>query len=123
MATRRETVDILLDQIRDAGAISTRKMFGEYALYCDEKVVALVCDDMLFLKPTKAGEAYLNPVETALPYPGAKPWFLITADRWEDGDWLSEAIRLTARELPLPKPKRKSSATRRRKSPSPKGKK
>lgn len=91
--------------MRTAGVISYRKMFGEYALYCNNKVVALVCDNQLFVKPTRAGNDYIgNPVE-APPYPGAKPYFLIE-EKSEDPDWLGELIRITERELPVPKPKK-----------------
>lgn len=50
-------------------------MFGEYALYCDGKTVALICDDQLFIKPTVSGHAYIGAVAEGFPYPGAKPWF------------------------------------------------
>jgi DNA transformation protein len=80
-------------------------MFGEYGLYCDGKMVALVCDDQLFVKPTAAGKTFIGKVREGLPYPGAKPWFLIGGDRCEDSEWLSELVRLTERELPAPKPK------------------
>jgi TfoX/Sxy family transcriptional regulator of competence genes len=106
MATDRGTVDYLLEQAAAAGALSVRKMFGEYALYCDGRVVALVCDDQLFLKPTAAGRAVLGKVTEGFPYPGARPWFVVTGDRWDDSDWLADLIRRTAAELPLPKPKR-----------------
>lgn len=81
-------------------------MFGEYALYCDEKVVALICDDRLFVKPTEAGRSFAEHAEEAPPYPGSKPFILIEEDRWEDRTWLTELIRLTAAALPLPKPKK-----------------
>jgi len=57
MATQQSTVDYLLEQLRRAGSVSARKMFGEYALYRDGKLVALICDDQLYLKPTAAGRA------------------------------------------------------------------
>ena len=50
MATQKNTVDYILEQIAEAGIVSAREMFGEYAIYCDGKVVALVCDDQLFCK-------------------------------------------------------------------------
>ncbi len=56
-----------------AGAVSARKMFGEYALYLDGKVVGLICDDRLFLKPVPALAALLPDAEDAPPYPGARP--------------------------------------------------
>ncbi len=58
MATRQETIDFLLDQIAGAGNVRARKMFGEYALYLDEKVVALVCGDQLFVKITNPGKEF-----------------------------------------------------------------
>ena len=77
-------------------------MFGEYAVYYNGKMVALICDDQLFIKPTLAGRAYVGVVTEKPPYEGAKPYFWISGDRWEDGDWLTELVRLSAAELPLP---------------------
>ncbi len=106
MATDQEFVDFLADQMEGAGDISFKKMFGEYALYCDGKVVALVCDNQLFVKPTPGGRAHIGDPVEAPPYPGAKPHFLIE-DAFEDREWIAALIRLTARELPPPKPKAK----------------
>ncbi len=103
MATRADTIAYLLDQIARAGRVSAKKMFGEYALYCEGKTVALVCDDQVFLKPTEAGLAILGVARKGFPYPGAKPWFLIDGDRCEDADWLSDLVRATADALPPPK--------------------
>jgi DNA transformation protein len=80
-------------------------MFGEYCLYLSGKPVGLVCDDQLYLKPTKAGNALMGKVVEGSPYPGARPHFLITPDQWEDAEWLCELVRATERELPQPKPK------------------
>jgi len=102
MSSQQSTVDFLLEQMATAGSVSARKMFGEYAVYCDGKMVALVCDDQLFLKPTPAGRVRIGAVEEAQPYPQAKPWFLISGDHWDDADWLSQIIRLTADALPAP---------------------
>jgi len=106
MATSQSTIDFLLDQISGAGVVRARKMFGEYALYCDEKVVALVCDDTFFLKPTTAGKSFLGNVEEAPPYPGAKMYYLIEEEHWEDREWFTELITKTAEELPAPKRKK-----------------
>ncbi|MFA6015822.1 MAG: TfoX/Sxy family protein [Gallionellaceae bacterium] len=105
MATEQNTIGFLLDQLSRAGEVSAKKMFGEYCLYLSGKPVGLVCDDQLFLKPTKAGAVLLEKIVEASPYPGAKPHLLITPDQWEDSEWLCELVRTTARELPLPKPK------------------
>jgi TfoX/Sxy family transcriptional regulator of competence genes len=105
MASSQQNVDFILEQLTDAGDVSARKMFGEYAIYRRDKVVALFCDDQLFVKPTVGGKAFIGKVKEAPPYPGAKPCFLITGDQCEDGEWLSELILITDRELPVPKPK------------------
>jgi len=105
MASDQDFVDYVCDQMGRAGPISQRKMFGEYALYLDGKVVALVCDNQLFVKPTAGGRAFIGKVTEGLPYPGAKPQFLVT-EQLDDRDWISRLIRITHAELPLPKPKK-----------------
>ena len=89
-----------------AGDISARKMFGEYGIYCDGKMVASVCDDQLFVKPTASGRAFIGRIVEESPYPGAKPNFLISRKQYENPQWLSELIRITAMEVPLPKKKK-----------------
>ena len=79
MASDIGFVEYVCEQIRGAGHVSHRRMFGEFAVYCDGKVVALVCDNQFFLKPTDAGKALLDRVKEAPPYPGAKPYYLIDA--------------------------------------------
>ncbi len=106
MATQQSTVDYLMQQVSGAGSVRNRKMFGEYALYCDEKVVALICDDNFFVKPTAEGRELVGAMEEAPPYPGSKPFFLIEESKWEDAAWMTELIRITAAALPVPKKKK-----------------
>ncbi|MCX5858821.1 MAG: TfoX/Sxy family protein [Proteobacteria bacterium] len=107
MATSQSTIDFLLDQLSALPGVRARKMFGEYALYCGEKVVALVCDNQLFVKITPAGKALVGErYQEGEAYPGAKPSMLIDAEEIDDGERLSELIRLTAAALPPPKPKK-----------------
>jgi TfoX/Sxy family transcriptional regulator of competence genes len=114
MATDQSFIDFLVDQMNEAGEITFRKMFGEYAIYCGGKVVALVCDNQLFVKPTEAGKAHIgDSIVEAPPYPGAKMYFLIE-DKFEDREWISDLIRITAKELPDPKSKSKSKKTKSR---------
>jgi DNA transformation protein len=103
MASSKSTVDFILEQIADSGTVIAKKMFGEYGIYCGEKIVAFVCDDQLFVKPTNAGRSFIGDVIEGYPYPGAKPYFLISGDLWEDHEWLSTLIKISANELPLPK--------------------
>jgi TfoX/Sxy family transcriptional regulator of competence genes len=104
MASSVGTVQFICDQAGLGKRLTFRKMFGEYALYLDGKVVALICDDQLFLKATAEGREYLGTVSEAAPFPGAKNFFLLSADL-DDPDRLSEALRVTARALPEPRPK------------------
>ena len=106
MASDQKFVDFAADQIEKAGVITAVKMFGEYAIYSDEKIFGLICDNKLFIKPTVAGRAFIGKVIEAPAYPGAKPSFLIE-DALEDRTWLSELVRVTVKELPMPKPKKK----------------
>lgn len=106
MASNKDFVEFIIDQIEDAGAITHRKMFGEYAIYSDGKVVALVCDNRLFVKPTEGGRSFVGDVDEAPAYPWAKMSFLIE-DRIEDREWLSTLIRITASELPAPRTKKR----------------
>lgn len=106
MASDQEFVDFVVDQVDRSLSVTYRKMFGEYALYVGAKVVALVCDDRLFIKPTEGGRAFVGEIAEAPPYPGAKPYFLVE-DRLEDREWISTLIRLTADEVPEPKPRKK----------------
>lgn len=106
MASDPNFVTFVTEQIKNAGEITSKKMFGEYGLYSGNKLFGLVCDNRLFIKPTDAGRAFIGNVMEAPPYPGARPSFLID-DRLEDCDWLSELIRVTVKKLPEPKPKKK----------------
>ena len=107
MASKQSLVDFLLDQFAGAGLVSAKKMFGEYGLFLDGKLFALVCDDTLFLKPTAAGRALFTTVAEAPPYPGAKPCLVVAEAHWDDRDWLAAVARATAEALPLPKQKTK----------------
>lgn len=100
MRTTEATIEELLQLIAPAGDVRARKMFGEYALYCDEKVVALVCRDELFVKSTSEGQAYAPSLELAPAYPGAKPGMHVPREDWQDGAWLSGLVRVTADALP-----------------------
>jgi len=106
MGTTKETMDAILVQLQALGNVYARKMFGEYGVYCDDKMVALVSDDQLFIKPTEGGRAFIGDVEEAPPYPGAKDWFYLSEEKWEDALWLTELIRITTIEV-LPSKKKK----------------
>ena len=104
MASDLDFVEFVVDQVGSDCNVTYRKMFGEYALYSRGKVVALICDNQLFVKPTEAGRAFIGEVVEAPPYPGAKLSFLIL-DGIEDREWLTKLIAVTEAALPRPKPK------------------
>jgi TfoX/Sxy family transcriptional regulator of competence genes len=108
MSSSQNTVDFIVGQMMGAGEVSFKKMFGEYGIYCDSRMVASVCDDKLFVKSTTRGRTYIGNVVEASPYPGAKPAFLISAKKMGDAEWLSGLVKITAEELPLPVKKKKT---------------
>lgn len=101
MATAKATVEFILDQLAPL-PVRARAMFGEYGLYCDEKLVALICDDVLFVKPTAVAGEFFTAANLAPPYPGAKDHYAVDGDRLEDGRWLRKVIARTAEVVPLP---------------------
>lgn len=105
MATQQSTVDFLLDQLVSLHNIRTKRMFGEYCLYHNDKVVAFICDDQLFVKPTPGSDQFLDESHGAPPYPGAKNYLCVPEEKWEEREWLSAFIRHTSDMLPAPKPK------------------
>ncbi|WP_028535870.1 TfoX/Sxy family protein [Paludibacterium yongneupense] len=104
MASTRDFVDYVCEQAGLGAALGYRKMFGEYALYLDGKVVGLVCDNALYLKPTQAARELLSPLVEGLPYPGAKAHFLIE-QALDEPELLRRLLQATAAELPPPRPK------------------
>jgi TfoX/Sxy family transcriptional regulator of competence genes len=106
MASEINFVDFVLEQIKNSGEITAKKMFGEYGIYSNGKLFGLICDNKLFIKPTNSGRKFIGNVVEAPPYEGAKPSFLIE-DKIEDSEWLSELIRISLNDLPAPKPKKK----------------
>ncbi len=82
-----------------------RKMFGEYALYHGSKVVALVCDNSLFVKPSPASGKLTQNLPQSPPYPGAKP-FPVADELLDDSEALRKLLLATSAALPLPKPRK-----------------
>jgi TfoX/Sxy family transcriptional regulator of competence genes len=112
MASDREFVKFVCEQLRGAGEISSRRMFGEAAVYLQDKVIGLICDNQFFVKATEPGRAKIGVPTEAPPFPGASNWFLM-ADL-DDPEFLADLVRTTAAALPIPKVKAKK--TRRSKS-------
>lgn len=106
MASKIEFVKYAAEQCRGAGEITYRKMFGEYGLYCNGKIFALVCDNELFIKITANTKELYPGLPEKPPYDGAKNYFLI--ENVDDAGFLSRLVTATCAALPEPKPKKGS---------------
>ncbi|MDE6949617.1 MAG: TfoX/Sxy family protein [Lachnospiraceae bacterium] len=105
MASNPEFVQYIADQLCGAGEITYRKMFGEYGMYLDGKIFAVICENQLFVKVTEAGRKMRPELEEAPPYEGAKNYLLV--EDIDDKEALVEFVAATCKELPPPKPKKK----------------
>lgn len=102
MATDRDFIDYVAEQLALGDRLSHRKLFGEYALYVDEKVVAFACDNSLFVKPSTAVAALAPGLPQRPPYPGAKD-YPVADELLDDADALRQLILETAARMPAPK--------------------
>ena len=108
MASNPEFVEYIADQLKGAGVITYRKMFGEYGMYLDGKIFAVICDNQLFIKITEAGKAMRPELQQAPPYEGAKNYLLV--EDIDDTAALTKLVAATCKELPEPKPKKPKKA-------------
>lgn len=110
MATDRIFVDYVAEQLGLGARLGHKKMFGEYALYVDGKVVAFACDNSLFIKPNEA-VAKLHPdLPRRPPYPEAKD-YPVADELLDDGDALRRLFLASAEVLPAPRPKKAAKKT------------
>ncbi|HEX8779251.1 MAG TPA: TfoX/Sxy family protein [Rhodanobacter sp.] len=112
MATDRDFIDYVIEQAGLGDRLSHKKMFGEYALYVDGKVVAFACDNSLFVKPSAAAATLAPQLPQRPPYPGAKD-YPVADELLDDADAICRLFVETAASMPLPKP-RKPAATGKR---------
>jgi len=116
MSTSASTIEHILSQVGDVLEVTPRKMFGEYGLFLDGKMVAMVCDDTLFVKPSPDGLDLLGEHEEEPPYPGAKPLPIVTERFAQKPGQLAELLRLTWKAVPAPKPRKARITTTKRHS-------
>ena len=107
MSSNQDFINYVCEQVGLAERVTYKRMFGEYAVYVDGKVVAFVCDNQLFVKPTVLGKQLVGNIAEAPPYPGAKLYFLL-GERLDDRDLMRQLFLITASELPMPRTKSKS---------------
>lgn len=105
MASSKEYLEYILEQLSDLDDISYRAMMGEYIIYYRGKIVGGIYDDRFLIKPVKSAMAMMPDASMELPYEGAKEMILV--DDVEDRDFLSELLESMYDELPAHKKKRK----------------
>jgi len=79
----------------------------DYGVFLSGKMIAMICDDKLFFKPTEQGRKFFQSITEGIPYPGAKPCFLVPEEEWDNRDWLASVAKATFNALPAPKKKPK----------------
>lgn len=104
MATSKEYLNFVLEQLSDLEDISCRSMMGEYIIYYRGKIAAYVCDDRLLVKPTASAISHMPDAAFEPPYEGAKDMLLVT--NLDDKAFLTELFYSMYDELPTPKPKK-----------------
>lgn len=105
MASTKEYLDYILEQLSDLEDISYRAMMGEYIIYYRGKIIGGIYDDRFLVKPVKAAKDMMPNADMELPYDGAKEMVLV--DDVDDKDFLRELLEAMYEELPAPKKRRK----------------
>ena len=104
MASSKEYLDFILEQLSELEDLSYRAMMGEYILYYRGKVVGGIYDDRFLVKPTKSAVAMMPNAAPELPYDGAKEMLLV--DDVDNKEFLKELLEAMVEELPVPKKKK-----------------
>ena len=105
MASRKEYLDFILEQLSELEEIAYRAMMGEYIIYYRGKIVGGIYDDRLLVKPVKSAIEYMSNVEYELPYDGAKEMLLV--GDVDNKEFLTGLFETMYDELPAPKPQKK----------------
>ena len=105
MASSKEYLQFILEQLNELEEITYRPMMGEFIIYYRGKIIGGIYDDRLLVKPVKAAIDYMPSAVYELPYEGAKEMLLV--DEVENKDYLQGLFRTMYEELPMPKPKKK----------------
>ena len=106
MASSKEYLQFILDQLYDLEEITCRAMMGEYILYYRGKIVGGIYDDRLLVKPVKSALSYMPEARYELPYEGAKEMLLV--EDVDNKEFLTGLFQAMYEELPVPKPKKKN---------------
>ncbi len=103
MASSKDYLEFILEQLSGLNDITYRSMMGEYILYYRGKVFGGIYDDRFLIKPTKSVKAMIPDADMELPYEGAKEMILV--DDVDNREFLRELVEAMYEDLPLPKKK------------------
>jgi TfoX/Sxy family transcriptional regulator of competence genes len=106
MASSKEYLDFIMEQLSGLEDVSWKAMMGEYIIYYHGRIVGGIYDDRFLVKPVKSAVAMMPSADMELPYEGAKEMLLV--DNVENRDFLRELLEAMYDELPAPKKKRKA---------------
>ena len=104
MATSPEFIEYVCEQVKGTGAVTFKKMFGEFMIYVNAKPILLVCDDTVYVKVLDCIGNLMKDAEVVLPYDGAKPHYILDID---NSQLCSEVVHILEPVTPLPKPRKK----------------
>ena len=104
MASSKEYLEFIMDQLSEAEEVSCRAMMGEYIIYYRGKVIGGIYDDRFLVKPTKSAAAMMPDADREIPYEGAKEMLLV--DNVDNREFLTELVTAMYGELPAPKQKK-----------------
>lgn len=105
MATSKEYLNFILEQLSDLQEITHRSMMGEYIIYYRGKIAAYICDDRLLVKPVPAAKNMMPNASLEPPYQGAKDMVLV--EEVDNREFLKKLFEAMYDELSAPKPKKK----------------
>ena len=105
MASSQEYINFVCSQLHGVGVLRTRKMFGDWCIYVDEKPVLLVCDEQCYVKKHEAIAELMLDAQVGFPYDGAKEHYILDI---EHRDIAVAVVTRLAEVLPYPKPKKKA---------------
>ncbi len=105
MASSKDYLEYVLEQLSESGDVTSRAMMSEYILYFRGKVIGGLYDNRFLVKPVQAARNMMPDAPEELPYDGAKPMLMV--ENIEDRGFLKELFEAMYDELPAPKPKKK----------------
>ena len=105
MACTPEYVQYVCEQIAGVGAVRSRKMFGDYMVYVNDKPILLLCDNAVYVKKLDCIREEMAGAQTGVPYEGAKEHYLLDID---DAAFSCEIVRELEQTVPMTNPRKRN---------------